>query len=549
MTSDEKLSFLMKIFNSNNSKLAKAINVHPSLISKWRSGKRTFSSDSAYAESIAEYFLSIDLLQDKKGMLIDILKQFNSNINICNRIQLKRYLIEWIFAEETVSLQNRIGHFGKNNYRNFGINDILINLNNLTYEPPDQPGTMEIQQDFKVPKIKGEQGTYELFTGNEGKRQSAFKIIDMMLASEKPLELLLCDETSLDWLVEDARFFIEFGGIIKRLIAKGHKITIIHNINREISELMAVMDFWIPLYLTGCVESYFSTKNMNGIINKTLCIVRNTSAALSLKLEDSPGHSNVFITKDQLLVKLAEEVFMSYLDKCRSLINIFKSANMDQYYKEVNEIEDKIGHVYALRNRLSSLAITPEIYSKLLDTLPLSPEGKKERLDFHCKRIENFKERIKYCKYVEIVNIDYFEGSFINLIKFDGLDFFTTEAVKCEVDDFIAYMANLIYFLKEYKNYEVLLVKFNNMIRNNRVSMSIKTDCTAFISTCGIDGSNPVIIATELYHMIEGIKHYLLNLIDNIPIAKVKKEAVIDRLEETVLVLKDWSKCGNGDLS
>lgn len=547
MTSNEKLSFLMEIFKSNNSKLAKAINVHPSLISKWRTGKRTFSTESIYVESIAEYFLGIDIFQNKKEMLIEILKQFNSNINMCNRTQLKRYLIEWIFAGNTDDLKSEIGQYGKNNYRNYGVNDLLINLNNLTYDLPDT-GISNILPDIEVPVTKGEPGYYEVFKGKEGKRQSALNIIDMILASDKPLELLLCDETNLDWLLDDPKFFTEFSGILKQLIARGHKIIIIHNINRELSQLMAIMDFWLPLYLTGCVESYFSSRNTNGKITKTLCIVRNTAAVLSVKSESDMENSNIFISKDQLFVKLAEDVFMSYLDKCRSLVKIYKGVNIEKYYDEVNDIEDRIGYVYTLRNRLSSLALPEETYSKLLDTLPLLPQGKKERLDFHNKRIKNFKERINYCKYIEIVNIDYFEGSFKNLIKFDGLDFFVTEAVKCEIDDFIAYITNLIHLLTEYKNYEVLLVKFNNIITSNRVSMTVKTDCTAFISTCGFDESNPVIIATELDHMVEGIKYYLLNLIDNIPIARVSKEAVIGRLEETNRVLKEWRKYDNADL-
>ena len=543
MRSDEKLGFLIKTFKSNNSKLAKAINVDPSLVSKWRNGKRVISKDSPYIEAISDYFLGVDLLQEEKDILINMLKRFNPHINMCSRAQMKRYMTEWFFSTDDDSGKTDMQQY-VSNHQIFDVNDILIKFNHITSTPPGTNDSAKFEK-INIPTAKGEAGHYEAFRGKEGKRQCALHLINSMLASDRPLELLLYDESNMDWLVEDRKFLTDFGEIMRQLILRGHKIVIIHNVNRELSSIMAIMDFWLPLHLTGCVESYFSAKSLSGTTNKTLCIARGSSAIVSINSLNSADDSYIFLTKDEILVKLTEDLFMSYLAKCRSLIKVYRSINIDEFYNELMNMEEKLGSVYTLRNKLTSLAIPFETYSKLLDALPLTETGKRERLRFHIRRVKNFKERIKYYRFVEIINIDMFETyNFEGLFKFEGLDFLTTEAVKCSPEDFIAYMTNLISFLKEYANYEVILVKLNSTISQNRVSINVKTDSTAIVSSCDTNDSNPVIMITDQDHIVEGLKHYLLNLIDSLPATRTKKESVIEKLKENVAVLKEWSATG-----
>lgn len=544
MGSDEKLGFLIKTFKSNNSKLAKAINVDPSLISKWRNGKRTISKDSPYIELICDYFLSIDLLQKEKDILTNTLKRFNPNINICSRVQLKRYMLEWFFAADGGDDKPDIRQYASSSNQVFDINDILIKFNNITSGSPGSDAPVLCGK-VHVQAAKGETGHYEAFRGKEGKRQCALNLLNIMLSSDKPLELLLYDESNMDWLIEDQKFLTGFGGLMKQLILRGHKIAIIHNVNRELSSIMAIMDFWLPLHLTGCVESFFSARPPSGAINKTLCVARGSSAVISINPLNSSDEPYIFLARDEIIVRLVEDLFMSYLAKCRSLIKIYRSINIAEFYEELAAMEERLGSVYTLRNKLTSLAIPFELYSKLLDTLPLSKTGKRERLHFHTRRVKNFKDRIKYYKYVEIVNMDAFETcNFDGLFKFDGLDFLTTEAVKCSPEDFIAYMANLISFLKEYANYEVILVKLKSTISQNRVSINVKTDSTAIVSSCDINDCDPVIMVTDQDHIVEGLKLYLLNLIDSLPATRTKKESVIEKLEENVTVLKELNTTG-----
>ena len=76
------ISQLLNILNVSSNKLAKSINVDPSLISRWRTGKRTISYESNYLKPIANFF-SDNILNDyQKTSIINIPSKFNLSIDI-----------------------------------------------------------------------------------------------------------------------------------------------------------------------------------------------------------------------------------------------------------------------------------------------------------------------------------------------------------------------------------------------------------------------------------------------------------------------------------
>mgnify|MGYP001118849938 FL=1 len=52
------ISTLLNILDIRSNKLAKAINVDPSLISRWKTGKRKISHESNHLKAMADYFSS-----------------------------------------------------------------------------------------------------------------------------------------------------------------------------------------------------------------------------------------------------------------------------------------------------------------------------------------------------------------------------------------------------------------------------------------------------------------------------------------------------------
>lgn len=76
------LSQLLNILNINNIKLAKAVNVDPSLVSKWKTGKRKFDVTSNYLNLISSYLSENVINNCQYEDILLIAKNFNFYINI-----------------------------------------------------------------------------------------------------------------------------------------------------------------------------------------------------------------------------------------------------------------------------------------------------------------------------------------------------------------------------------------------------------------------------------------------------------------------------------
>jgi hypothetical protein len=58
MKFNEKINLLIKMTNTTNASLATALEIDPSLISRWRTGVRQPNLSSTYIEKISDYFAS-----------------------------------------------------------------------------------------------------------------------------------------------------------------------------------------------------------------------------------------------------------------------------------------------------------------------------------------------------------------------------------------------------------------------------------------------------------------------------------------------------------
>ena len=93
---EQKLSALMHLFKLSNSKLARGINVDPSLISRWKSGERQMSPNSPHVPAIASYILHLNAYHYQRDYLDKVLhKKLGSSDRVSESSRIHA-LSEWL---------------------------------------------------------------------------------------------------------------------------------------------------------------------------------------------------------------------------------------------------------------------------------------------------------------------------------------------------------------------------------------------------------------------------------------------------------------------
>lgn len=378
MKFDEKFNLLMNLLNIPNNKLAKALSVDPSLISRWRNGSRDPVRNSTYIELISQYIVTHT--SDKQCLyeLIN-LTQFD------NQDQLAKALSEWMVVDHVSdsTFANRfLSHLSKN------IAPVASNLH---------PEYMENQH-------KGKKLSVEVFHGNEGKRKGVIRFLSAVIATPKPCELLLYSDEPMTWLLEDPQFLKKWGVLLNDVIAHGHRIKIIHTIDRNPKELIAAIDRWLPLYLSGGIEPYYYPNYQEALFKRTMFIAPGIGALTSSAMADVESMEQVYY-RDHKMITILQNEFDSYLHLCRPLMKIFTEKNITDFHELLHEFEMQDGDLTYMSSSPPLVMLPYDSLCEKLYASKLSQESIEYYKNFYIKRKHAFYEHLKNNNRYDLIHL------------------------------------------------------------------------------------------------------------------------------------------------
>lgn len=278
---DSCLHFLMNALGVTGRELAAAVHVDPSLVSKWKHSQRPLSPDSVHVPRIAEYFLSLEqpltqrILQE---MLINYQPDLDYADGKARLTCLCRYLTE------TAPFHLRLGqHDGSKNHY-----DAL----------------------------------YTVYRGNEGRRQAVLAFLDRVLGMPPGQKLCLLSQEDMSWLVEDPFFLEEWKEKLALVLADRHKIEIIHWVDRSVDSLSEIIGRWLPLHLTGGIQSWFLPRYADDPFQTTYFIVEDALVVVGMAGDNPSCERYTAMFGDPITVKQYQGIFAAYKAKCRPLIEV-----------------------------------------------------------------------------------------------------------------------------------------------------------------------------------------------------------------------------------
>ncbi len=383
MEFNEKLNILMETFGVTNIQLASAISVDASLISRWRSGQRIPSRKNDYPSSIASFFVSRADKLSRKAALMEILKlPYDLTFD---QISLMKYLHKWLDSERSINEST--------------VENILTKVQNYgkaSKREPVPPFTPIIPPGSVHPT--------ESYYGIAGKQAGVLEFLNHVLKNPFPVTLLLYSDESMDWLSGDPDYFRQWQYMTMQLLQKGHRIRVIHTLQRDLAEMLDAIDYWIPLYMTGSIEPFYFPRYREQIFRRTLFIAPGIAAFTSLSLPETSNQAvNQLIIDPEHIQSLTNEYnrFMAY---CRPLIRVLTGDGLSDYPNLRTELEEQPGRMITSGVFPSSLTI-PE--ALLPDLLPRETVDPRRILNLHHHRTQQFHRAIEKYDYSEILFTDY----------------------------------------------------------------------------------------------------------------------------------------------
>lgn len=361
----DRLDFLMHVTEMHASALAKASNIDASYVSRLKSGKRSLPQDPSFLSPMCVFIAH----------------------HIRNGYQ-RQTMEELIGVARWPEDEAHASHL----------------LETWLVDGPDASPVF-VESPPASPKMRN------TYYGPGGKREAVLQFFRLVSQEKDPQTLLLYSDEEMDWLYEEPSYAAQWACAFRHILEQGNRVKIIHNVNRDLHDLIEAIGKWVPLYMSGKIEPYYCPKLRDGIYKRTLFLAPRTAAVSSFSiLRDTKGMLNELVTDKTALAALEQESG-NYFRLCRPMMAI---RTIDSYIGLVSLMEEFSalpGDMITLSDFASLPSMPEEVAATLQSRFPHS-----HIMDCWRKASSWFFRFIQGNRYTELV-----AGSGFSAVPFAGL--------------------------------------------------------------------------------------------------------------------------------
>ncbi len=307
MTFSEKLNILMNLTGTSNSELGRALSYDPSYINRVRAGKRGLPRRQPFVKPASEFFAEAIVTPVQQHAAATLLPRGMPWPE--DPKQGAEYLLRWLEATPE-EMSEPLGQF---------------------FQSISTAAPAELKSEVQLDLTPTEEDTV-FFYGNEGKREAVLRLLADACENRAGTLHLVSDE-SMAWLAESVSFQRRWIAMLIRFLEQGGQITIIHTIDRSLDEMLLAVQRWMPLYMTGRIQSYYCPRVRDGICRRSLFVAPGLAALVGCSILENTENMANLLTREPKAVAGYEEEFNNYLAICRPLIDIYREGQGQELEK------------------------------------------------------------------------------------------------------------------------------------------------------------------------------------------------------------------------
>ena len=401
----------------------------------------------------------------------------------------------------------------------------------------------------------------DVYLGIPGKQAAVLRFLDQVARHADPITLYLYSDESMEWMTESPAFAAQWRQLLTAVILRGHKIKIIHNVERDITEMLAAIEKWMPLYMTGAISPFYYPKYRENIFHRTMFIAPEIAAVTAFSIgEVSPTTPNYYHSRPEVLEAITLE-FEKLLSYCRPLMKIFTAAQQVHFESLQEEYDEAPGESIAYSNHFFLATLPESAFLRMLGRINLPKERREEALRGYQARRSAFFARLGEDRLTQLIALpqkqDYLqahgkmqaEGQKVSLSGAeDGLH--STEMPEnplawhpqysqlliptdCPAGITLAYSekdwqehkAHLAHLLRTQPNFQLYFVE---PIGGQKLSLCAKEDVGAIIAK---QDAPSIIFAFNQASMTRSLASYLEDLYMSLPARKRDRRHTLSTLE------------------
>lgn len=273
----EHLTISMDLANLTNSQLSRLMHIDASAISRYRSNQRKplNQTNPVVADQLCTILWDNIVKNGHRQELSQIIMLPAEELN-------KHTYRQWLYHEEWQINQNIQA-----------AEKLLQAFNSIAWKSEDR----EMSQEGAHPSEQAaagypdnliaandHDGSDAVYYGTAGLQRAVLRFLTSSL-NDHCRELYLYSDEDMSWMITDQSFHQQWAYFMKACVEHGIHIHIIHNIDRNLGEMCDAITSWLPLYLSGMVESYYCKRANGSRFAHTLFLAPGTACISAFRVQ------------------------------------------------------------------------------------------------------------------------------------------------------------------------------------------------------------------------------------------------------------------------
>ena len=428
------LSDLMDRLHMSIREIAEVTNKDISYISRIRAGERKPAEPRKMVEQISDYIIEKYSKKFEFEIIAELLDCRISDISgEKNRDYYYNRLFKWLYSDES-SPQKYVKQF-IHKLDEFSLEDYV----------PEK-------------KLRSGNGTKEteIVYGVESLARLSEGFVESTIRSDSEEPVTIC-WSSLEEST-DIKEYEHLVGNIAYILEKGLHIRSIHLGETPIYEMMKWLEIWLPLYMTGQIESYYIGRDADKIMDRF--IMMSGSAVLESEgLHGNKSSYRTYLTRNFDEISHYNKMADVIIDNSNRMISVIDYENKDRR-------KDFVGRDSSTSGKRKNILSTPPIYtisddllSRILIRNEIPEEDRiriKEYIDSERMRVLGILEKSQIEEYVSVVSKDEYDEKPV-FLSLSGL--FYEKDIFYTYEEYQEHLELVKEFQNKYKNYLVRLGK------------------------------------------------------------------------------------------
>ena len=320
---------LMDTLDINGNRLAHALGFDPSYISRIRTGQRHPANVAHFCDQVARYIARscTDAYHiESIVMLTGASAQDIANPEICEN-RIRDYLGSNIATDPQIPATIE------------PLSKFLATLDAFDLNAFKDEIHFE---EIKVPTLPFQLPTQKTYSGIEEMKQAELDFYRAAILSKSIDDIIFYSDMPLEEMAQDKEFPKQVMKAVALLIRKGIKIINIHDVHRPIDELFMGLEGWVPVYMTGLMESYYMPAPTNAAFFHFLRSAGTVACAGEAVVGDQ-GSGRYVLTKNAADVAYFRTRAMQLLAHAKPLIKVYTEGHEKERDKALRKLRSAYG--------------------------------------------------------------------------------------------------------------------------------------------------------------------------------------------------------------